>query len=173
MLFGQVGAWGLRCEVLLIRVALGQIGGLPCPRLAARRLWSSAPDTLLNMLSRHATMGLLLLRATASLAWTPAAVRLHRSARAGGNGCRRCPAAPSAASSSRSSSSSRVRSLATATSTPAGEAVGGEDTEKEGSESEIGGQDAAVASAQVDGGVEIQLLLQRHMEVLGSAGRKK
>lgn len=137
----------------------------------------SSTSKLLNMLSRHATMGLLLLRATASLAWTPAAVRLNRSvaARSGGHGCRRCPAAPS--SSSRSSSSrGGARALATATSTPAGATIDGEDGEKGGpgrpGSEVIGGQDAG-ASPQVYGGVEIQPLLRPHMEILGSAGRRK
>eukprot|EP00752_Nemacystus_decipiens_P016305 g14581.t1 len=74
------------------------------------------------------------------------------------------------------SSRGGVRSLATAMPTSAGETVDGEDGEKgeKGGHRSgaIGDQDAA-ASAHVDGEVEIQPLLRRHMENLESADRKK
>lgn len=141
------------------------------------------------MPSLHATMGLLLLRMTSTVAWTSSAVRLNRLVAARSN-CRHCPRPPAAARSSSlnrdssNSCSSRFRTFATATPTTAGAVVDGDGGSSEGSrlgnvEVEQGEDAAATATASPDGqdkdshGVEIQPLLQRHMEVLGSTGRRK
>lgn len=144
-----------------------------------------------GMLSRHATMGLLLLRATCALAWTPGALRLDRSvaARSGRRvACQRCSSRtfPARLSITRNGgggggSSTRHGAPNFATSmtptTPTEAVVGGEDAERQGSSTE--GQDAAAGEAVVTGGartivgVEVQPLLQPHMELLGSASRRK
>lgn len=143
------------------------------------------------MLSRHATMGLLLLRATAALAWTPSALRLYRlvAARPGRYvASQRCPSRtfPAGSSITRSSNSrhgARTFGTSKMTATPVGAAVGDGGAEKKGSSTERRGvgehQDAAaatpavVADASTIGGIEVQPLLQPHMELLGSAGRRK
>jgi len=158
----------------------GRFGGvlsgcLLLPPLAVSNISSSMP-------SLHATMGLLLLRVMGTEAWTPSAVRLNRLV-AARSICRHFPRPPAARSSPKPSSnhsSSRFRTFATATPTTAGEVVDGESGKSEGSgiESVAGEQEEVTPAATLDGDnfqgvVEIQPLLQRHMEVLGSAGRRK
>ncbi len=153
-------------------------GGRRCPRgrsqLNLQLCW--------KMPSLHATMGLLLLRVTSTVAWTPSAVRLNRLV-AGRSSCRHCCLRPLAAGGSRgrssSSCSSRFRTFAPATTAGAvvdGEGGGSEGARTKSVESER--EDVpAIKSVESDGkdfqGVEIQPLLQRHMEALGSAGRRK
>ncbi|CAM9530368.1 unnamed protein product [Scytosiphon promiscuus] len=154
------------------------------------------------MLSRHATMGLLLLRATSTLAWGPTSLRLTRSGRFAADVCGRCRSRTSAATATtaaaapvhRSSSYGRSRSsrgslrtFATTSTTRTGAAVRSEDGVKQGSSSgevENGelqpGTASGVSSSQAGDGedtsstpVEIQPLLQHHMEILGSPAGKK
>lgn len=139
-----------------------------------------------NMPSFHATMGLLLLRVTSTVAWTPAAVRLNRVVAARST-CRHCPRSPASARSSSSGSRSRrccsggngFRTFATVPPTATGAIIDGEGGNSEGCRdgNAVGEQEDGAAAASVNGkdfgGVEIQPLLQRHMETLGSAGRRK
>lgn len=156
---------------------------------------STHPLACTGMLSRQATMALLLLRATAALAWVPAALGLNRSVTAkscryvGSQRCRSRTFPPGSSitrngSCSNTSSRSGVRTFATSKTTisPTGAVVGDGGSDKQGFSTEGQGvgeqEDAAAASAAVTeantiGGVEIQPLLQPHMELLGSAGRRK
>lgn len=158
---------------------------------------TATPVNYTRMLSRHATMGLLLLRATSTLAWAPGAFRSNRSGRFAAGVCGRCRSSTSTAtattaapvhrswSNSRGSSSrGSLRTFATTSTTKTGEAVDSEDGAKQGSNSDVtgSGELPAGTASRVSSGegedststvIEIQPLLQRHMEILGSPTGKK
>lgn len=128
-----------------------------------------------SMLPRPIAMGLLLLRATAALAWAPA-VRLSRSAaRSGGYayGCRHSQKTVGRSSSSRSSLSclSPTSSAAARTAAVVGIDEGGKQGMGEVGEGQAAGGDGKNAAGA--GRAEIQPLLRSYMDTLESTNRRR